>query len=127
MSPGTRLGPYEVLSPLGAGGMGQVYEARDTRLGRTVAIKVLPPHATALEDLHRRFERESRAIASLNHPHICVLFDIGRQDDVEFMVMERLEGESLAERLTRGPLAFDESLRHAVAIADALEQAHRRG
>src|SRR5262245_31126602 len=98
LQPGDRLGPYDIVSQIGAGGMGQVYEARDTRLGRTVAIKILPPHAIALEDFHRRFERESRAIASLNHPHICVLFDIGRQDDVEFMVMERLEGESLAER-----------------------------
>src|SRR5262245_16915089 len=127
MTPGMRLGPYEVLASLGAGGMGEVYEARDTRLGRTVAIKVLPPHAIARDELRRRFEQESRAIASLNHPHICVLFDIGRQDEVEFMVMERLEGESLADALTRGPLTLDESLRHAIAIAGALEQAHRRG
>jgi serine/threonine protein kinase len=124
---GRKLGPYEVLEKLGEGGMGEVYEARDTRLGRTVAIKVLPPHATAPDDLRRRFEKESRAIATLNHPHICVLFDIGRQDDVDFMVMERLEGESLHERLTRGALTFEESLRHAIAIADALEQAQRRG
>jgi len=125
--PGTRLGPYHIVAHLGAGGMGEVYEARDTRLGRIVAIKILPSQATASDDLHRRFEQEARAIASLNHPHICVLFDIGRDGDVDFMVMERLEGQTLAERLKAGPLAVEESLRHATAIADALDQAHRRG
>jgi eukaryotic-like serine/threonine-protein kinase len=105
LTAGTRLGPYEILTPLGAGGMGQVYKARDTRLERTVAVKVLPP-ALAVDPLFReRFEREAKSISALNHPHICTLHDVGRQDGVEFLVMEYLEGETLAERIARGPLS----------------------
>src|SRR5271169_6129680 len=102
LSSGTKLGPYEIQSLLGAGGMGEVYRARDTRLGRDVAIKILPPHLSSNPDLKERFEREARAISSLNHPRICTLHDIGHQDGVDFLVMEHLEGESLAERLKKG-------------------------
>ena len=102
LSAGDRLGPYEVLSPIGAGGMGEVYKARDTRLDRTVAIKVLPEHIAKREDLRARFEREARAVASLNHPHICVLHDIGNQDGIGYMVMEYIEGETLAARIAEG-------------------------
>src|SRR5437867_8184018 len=101
LSAGTKLGPYEVLSPIGAGGMGEVYKARDTRLDRTVAIKVLPEHIAKREDLRARFEREARAVASLNHPHICVLHDIGTQDGAGYMVMEYMEGETLAARIEK--------------------------
>ncbi len=121
---GTRFGPYEIVAPLGAGGMGEVYRARDTRLDRTVAIKVLSSYSPALRD---RFEREGRAIAALQHPHICALFDIGSSDGVDFLVMEYLEGETLAQRLSRGPLPLKETLRLAIEIADALDQAHRKG
>src|SRR3954465_7477865 len=101
LSPGTKLGPYELLSAAGAGGMGEVYRAKDTRLERTVAIKVLPSHLTANLDSRQRFEREAKAISSLQHPHICTLFDVGSQDGVDFLVMEYLEGETLAERLRK--------------------------
>ena len=101
---GTRLGPYEIVSALGAGGMGEVYRACDTRLDRTVAIKVLPGHLSSDPGRRERFEREARAISSLNHPHICTLHDIGREADVEYLVLEYLEGESLAKRLERGPM-----------------------
>ena len=101
---GTQLGPYEILSPLGAGGMGEVYKATDTRLDRTVAIKVLPAHVAADPERKQRFEREARTVAALNHPHICTLHDIGQQDGTDFLVMEYLEGETLAARLTKGPL-----------------------
>src|SRR5262245_61430652 len=104
LAAGTRLGPYEVLAPLGAGGMGEVYKARDTRLDRTVAIKVLPQGLGATPDLKSRFEREARAVSSLNHPHICTLHDIGEQDGVDYLVMEHIEGETLVARLERGPL-----------------------
>src|SRR5437899_5957610 len=104
LAAGTRLGPYEILTPLGAGGMGEVYKARDTRLDRTVAIKVLPEHLADTPDLKTRFEREARAVSSLNHPHICTLYDIGHQDGVDYLVMEHIEGETLAARLERGPL-----------------------
>ncbi len=127
LSPGTRLGPYEILAPLGAGGMGEVYKARDTRLDRTVAIKVLPSHLSADPDRRTRFEREARAVSSLNHPNICTLHDIGHQDGIDFLVMEHLEGETLAARLERGPLATAQLLRVAVEITDALEKAHRSG
>ena len=127
LSPGTRLGPYEVTAPLGAGGMGEVYKATDTRLGRTVAIKVLPAHVASDEAFKARFEREARALSSLNHPHICTIHDIGSQGGTDFLVMEHLEGESLADRLARGPLPLAEALGHAVAIADALDKAHRQG
>jgi eukaryotic-like serine/threonine-protein kinase len=125
--PGTRLGPYEILSAIGAGGMGEVYRARDTRLDRIVAIKVLPAHLADNSELRERFEREARAVAGLNHPHICVLFDIGHQDDTEFLVMEYLEGETLAERLKKGPLPLGQVLQYAIEIADALDKAHRKG
>jgi eukaryotic-like serine/threonine-protein kinase len=124
---GTRLGPYEVVAPLGAGGMGQVYRGRDTRLDRSVAIKVLPPHLAEDTELRRRFEREARVISSLSHPHICTLFDIGQHEGVEFLVMELLEGETLAERLQRGPMPAEQVLKIAIEIADALEKAHKQG
>ena len=127
MQPGTRLGPYEVLSALGAGGMGEVYKAADTRLNRTVAIKVLPAHFSENAEMKQRFEREAQAIASLNHPHICTLYDVGRQDSVNFLVMEYLEGESLAQRISRGPIPLEEALPIAIAIADALDKAHNKG
>ena len=154
---GTTLGPYEVLSPIGAGGMGEVYKARDTRLERTVAIKVLPEHVASDPDLRQRFEREAKTISSLNHPHICTLYDVGRaipQDPhpgplpegegvaggaatrrpkaaqpllVDFLVMEYLEGDTLAQRLEKGALPLEQSLKIAVEIADALDKAHRQG
>ena len=127
LPPGSRLGPYDIVAPLGAGGMGEVYSARDTRLGRTVAIKILAEAHGPRDAAHRRFETEARAIASVNHPHICALFDIGRDGDVAYMVMEHLEGETLAARLSKGPLPIADALRCAMQIADALDQAHRRG
>ena len=124
---GTTLGPYEILSPIGAGGMGEVYKARDTRLDRTVAIKVLPEHVAADPDLKQRFEREAKTISSLNHPHICTLHDIGSQDGIDFLVMEYLEGDTLAQRLEKGALPLDQALKVAIEIADALDKAHRQG
>src|SRR5262245_56986363 len=123
----TRLGPYEVLGPLGAGGMGEVYRARDTRLDRTVAIKVLPEQLATNTDLRQRFEREAKAVSSLNHPHICVLHDVGHQDGIDYLVLEHLEGESLHDRLKRGPLPVEQALRYATEIANALDKAHRTG
>jgi serine/threonine protein kinase len=127
LSPGTRLGPYEIVAPIGAGGMGEVYRARDTRLDREIAIKVLTGSLAGDPEARARFEREARAVSQLNHPHICALYDVGQANDIEYLVMEYLEGESLAARLTRGPLAPDEALDYAVQIADALDKAHRRG
>src|SRR5437899_2723632 len=127
LSAGTRLGSYEILTAVGAGGMGEVYRARDTRLDRIVAIKILPSWGAASEEARRRFEREARAISSLNHPHICVLHDIGRQDDVDFLVMEYLEGETLVARLRRGRLPLEGALTYAIQIAGALGQAHGQG
>jgi eukaryotic-like serine/threonine-protein kinase len=127
VSPGTRLGPYEILAPLGAGGMGEVYSARDTRLDRSVAIKVLPGHLSGSPELRARFEREARTISSLNHPHICVLYDVGHEGGVDYLVMEHLEGETLAARLERGPLPPAEILRYGREITDALDKAHRSG
>ena len=127
LSVGTRLGPYEILAPLGAGGMGEVYRAKDTRLDRTVAIKILPSHLSSNADFKQRFEREARAISSLTHPHICALYDVGSQDGTEFLVMEFLEGETLAHRLIKGPLPTDQMLRYGIQIADALDKAHRQG
>jgi serine/threonine protein kinase len=121
---GTRLGPYEIVAPIGAGGMGEVYRARDTRLDRTVAVKIL---SSSSEQFRARFEREAKAISSLAHPHICTLHDVGSQDGIDYLVMEHLEGETLADRLSRGPLSIDEALRYAIQIADALDKAHRRG
>jgi serine/threonine protein kinase len=127
LSSGTKLGPYEIQSPLGAGGMGEVYRARDTRLDREVAIKVLPTHLSQNPDLRAGFEREAKAISGLQHPNICVLYDVGRQDGVDFLVMEYLEGETLAARLMRKPMTPDETVRIAIEIADALDKAHRSG
>ena len=153
LAAGTYLGPYEIISPLGAGGMGEVYKATDTRLDRTVAIKVLPEHVADDPDLRQRFEREAKTISSLNHPHICTLYDIGHaprsgvgrgdptseaasrgagvpaSDEVgtDFLVMEYLEGETLAQRLTKGALPLDQALRYAIEVADALDKAHRKG
>jgi serine/threonine protein kinase len=124
---GTRLGPYEIIAAAGAGGMGEVYKARDTRLDRIVAIKVLPAHLAGRAVLRERFEREAKTIASLNHPHICTLYDTGHQDDIDFLVMEYIEGETLAQRLQKGLLPLDQVLRYAIEIADALDKAHRKG
>jgi Tol biopolymer transport system component len=127
LSAGSRLGPYEILSPLGAGGMGEVYKARDTRLERTVAIKVLPAHLSASPESRQRFEREAKTISQLSHPHICALHDVGREGETEYLVMEYLEGETLAERLLKGPLPLEQTLRYGMQIADALDKAHRQG
>ena len=127
LTAGTSLGPYQIEAPLGAGGMGEVYKATDTRLDRAVAIKVLPEHVAADPDLKQRFEREAKTISSLNHPHICTLYDIGNQDGIDFLVMEYLEGETLAQRLEKGALPLDQALTIAIEIADALDKAHRQG
>ena len=127
LEPGTSLGPYTIEAPLGAGGMGEVYKATDTRLDRTVAIKVLPEHVAADPDLKQRFEREAKTISSLNHPHICTLYDIGSQNGIDFLVMEFIEGDTLAQRLEKGALPLDQALQIAIEIADALDKAHRQG
>ncbi|MGD8898266.1 MAG: serine/threonine-protein kinase, partial [Acidobacteriota bacterium] len=126
LSAGTRLGPYEILEPLGAGGMGEVYRARDTRLDRTVALKVLPAELAVDPQLKARFEREARAISALTHPNVCTLHDVGEQDGRMFLVMEHLVGETLAERLTKGPLPLDQALEIATQVADALAAAHKQ-
>jgi serine/threonine-protein kinase len=125
--PGRRLGPYEIISAIGAGGMGEVYKARDTRLDRIVAIKVLPAHLADRAELRERFEREAKTIASLNHPHICTLYDTGHQDEINYLVMEYIEGETLAQRLIKGPLPLAQVLQFAIEISDALDKAHRKG
>jgi eukaryotic-like serine/threonine-protein kinase len=126
--PGARLGPYEIVAPLGAGGMGEVYKARDTRLDRSVAIKVLPATVAADPQLRDRFEREARAISSLSHPHVCALFDVGHHDGVDFLVLEYLEGETVAQRLRRvGALDPNDALTIAIDVCDALDKAHRSG
>src|SRR5712691_8152254 len=127
LATGSRLGPYEILAPIGAGGMGEVYKARDTRLERTVAVKVLPPHMSASLESRQRFEREARTISQLSHPHICALYDVGREGETEYLVMELLEGETLSERLAKGPLPLEQTLRYGTEIADALDRAHRQG
>jgi eukaryotic-like serine/threonine-protein kinase len=127
LAAGTKLGPYEVLAPLGAGGIGEVYRGRDTRLGREVAIKVLSARLSTSEDARQRFEREARAISKLSHPHICALYDVAREGDLECLVMELLDGETLADRLSKGPLPLDEVLRLGAQIASALEAAHGNG
>jgi hypothetical protein len=127
LAAGQRLGSYEILSIIGVGGMGEVYKARDTRLERIVAIKALPDHVASDPDLRQRFEREAKAISSLSHPHICTLHDVGSEGGVEYLVMEYLEGESLAQRLTRGALPLPQVLRYAMEIAEALDRAHRQG
>jgi serine/threonine protein kinase len=124
---GARLGPYEILSPLGAGGMGEVYKARDSRLDRIVAIKALPAQFASDPQFRERFNREAKVISSLNDPHICALFDVGHQDGTDFLVMEYLDGETLAKRLGKGALSLDQALKIAIEIACALDQAHRAG
>ena len=126
ISAGDRLRPYEILAPLGAGGMGEVYKARDTRLDRLVAIKVLPEHIAKRADSCARFEREARTVASLNHPHICALYDIGDQDSTRYMVMELLDGEMLSARIAKGPIPLEQALALAAHIADALDRASCR-
>ena len=127
LTSGTKLGPYEIIAPIGAGGMGEVYEARDTRLDRRVAIKILPAHLSDDVSRRQRFEREAKTISSLNHPHICTLYDIGRQDGVDFIVMEYVEGVTLAARLEKGPLPTAEVLEYGIQLASALDKAHRNG
>src|SRR5437016_1857659 len=124
---GARLGPYEILAPIGAGGMGEVYRARDTRLERTVAVKVLPQHLSASSEVRQRFEREAKTISQLSHPHICALYDVGREGETEYLVMEYLEGETLADPLLKGSLPTEQALRFGIEIADALDKAHRQG
>jgi len=125
--PGNTVGPYQILSAIGAGGMGEVFKARDTRLDRTVAIKVLSAHQVDRTGSRERFDREARTIAGLNHPHICTLFDIGQKDGTDYLVMEYLEGETLAERLKKGPLPMEQVLQYSIEISDALDKAHRKG
>jgi len=125
--PGAHLGPYEIAGPLGSGGMGEVYRARDTRLERTVAIKILPAQFSADPVRKQRFEREAKTISSLNHPHICVLHDVGSHDGIDYLVMECVEGETLAKRLEKGSLPLDQVLKYGAQIADALDKAHRSG
>jgi Tol biopolymer transport system component len=127
LAAGTSLGPYKILAPLGAGGMGEVYRAHDSRLGRDVAIKVLPPHLAVAPEVRARFEREARTISRLNHPHICTLHDVGREGETDYLVMELVEGETLTHRLEKGPLPVAEVLTLGTQIADALDRAHRAG
>ena len=127
LTPGTRFGPYEIVSALGEGGMGEVYRAHDTRLDRAVAVKVLPAHVAHEPEVRQRFEREARTLAALSHPHICPVFDVGQQDGVDFLVMEYLEGETLAQKIVKQPLPLDQCLRFGIQIADALDKAHRKG
>ena len=127
LSPGARLGPYEILAPLGAGGMGEVYRARDTRLDRTVAIKVLASRLSLSPEAQQRFDREARTISKLSHPNVCALYDVGREGETDYLVMELLDGETLAQALARGPLALDQALRIGIEITGALDAAHRSG
>lgn len=137
LTSGVRLGPYEVVAPIGAGGMGEVYKARDTRLERIVALKVLPHSLSSDPEFRARFAREAKSISALNHPHICTLHDVGRapvmgpssggDEEIDFLVMEYLEGETLADSLTTGPLPPHQVLTYALQIADALDKAHRQG
>ncbi|HEU4724554.1 MAG TPA: protein kinase [Candidatus Eisenbacteria bacterium] len=127
LEPGVKLGPYEILSPLGAGGMGEVYRARDTRLGRDVAVKVLPDHLSSQPEIRARFEREAKTVSSLNHPNICTLFDVGTEGETAYLVMELIEGDTLATRIGRGAIAGPELLRIGAQVADALDRAHRAG
>ena len=124
---GTRLGPYEIVAPLGVGGMGEVYRAKDTRLERTVAIKILPPQFSSDPVRKQRFEREAKTVSHLNHPHICVLHDIGLHDGIDYLVMECVEGETLAKRLEKGALPLEQVIKLGTQIADALDKAHRSG
>src|SRR5688572_6522250 len=124
---GTRLGPYEIVTPIGAGGMGEVYRARDGRLDRTVAIKVLPAAFASDPQLRQRFEREARAVSQLDHAHICAVHDVGEHEGTAFLVMQHLEGETLSDRIARGPLPLEQTLQFGVEIASALDAAHRAG
>jgi Tol biopolymer transport system component/predicted Ser/Thr protein kinase len=126
LAAGVRLGPYDIQSAIGAGGMGEVYSARDTRLDRVVAVKVLPAHVASDPDLKQRFEREAKTLAALSHPHICPVYDVGQQDGIDFLVMEYLDGQTLATRLEKGALPLDQALQYAIQIADALDKAHRK-
>src|SRR2546429_2576503 len=127
LAPFAKLGPYEILAPLGVGGMGEVYRARDTRLDRVVAIKILPAQLSSDPAYKQRFEREARTVSHLNHPHICVLHDVGHQEGIDYLVMECVEGETLAKRLEKGPLRVEQVLKLGAQIADALDKAHRSG
>jgi serine/threonine protein kinase len=128
LGPGTRLGTYEILTLLGSGGMGEVYRARDTKLGRDVALKILPERLTHDAERIARFRREAQVLATLNHPHICTLFDVGHQDGIDYLVMEYLEGETLADRIARRrPLIVDDALKVSAEIADARDKTHRAG
>src|SRR5215472_6082350 len=127
LASGSRLGPYEILAPLGAGGMGEVYRARDTRLERTVAIKVLAHNVEGRAELFQRFEREAQTISTLNHPNICTLHDVGTHEGLPYLVMEYIEGETLGKRLMRGPLPLDQMWSIAIQVGEALDQAHRHG
>ena len=123
LQPGQRLGPYQMVGRIGRGGMGEIYLATDTRLERSVAIKILPAHVATVPEVKHRFEREAQTLAALSHPHICPVFDVGEHEGIDYLVMEHLEGETLAVRLTSGPLPLDASLRYATEIADALDKA----
>ena len=123
LAAGTRLGPYEILAPIGAGGMGEVYKAKDTRLGRDVAVKVLPTHMSSSAELRQRLEREAKTISQLSHPHICTLHDVGHEDGTDYLVMEFLEGETLADRLGKGAVPIDQALRIGVEIAGSTQPA----
>ena len=127
LASGTKFGPYEIQSPLGAGGMGEVYRALDTRLDRTVAIKILPDHLSQSPEAKQRFDREARAISSLNHPNICTLHDVGHQNGADYLVMEFLEGETLADRLTKGALPVAQILKYGADICEGLDRAHKHG
>src|SRR3954465_13437303 len=124
---GSRLGPYEIVAPIGGGGMGEVYKARDTRLGRSVAVKILPAAFADNAQLKIRFEREAKTISQLTHPHICTLYDVGNESGVEYLVMELLDGDTLADRLARGALPMRDVLRYGREVAAALDRAHRAG
>src|SRR6204780_1194766 len=125
LNSGTKLGPYEIQSPLGAGGMGEVYRGKDTRLDRTVAVKILPSHLSDNPEAKQRLDREARATPSLNHPNICTLHDVGHQDGIDFLVMEFLEGETLADRLRKGQLPTEQVLKIGIEICEGLERAHK--
>jgi serine/threonine protein kinase len=127
LAPGARLGPYEIVSLVGAGGMGEVYKAKDTRLDRTVVIKILPPQLANDPQFRERFDREAHTISQLDHPHICALHDVGEQSGTAYLVMQYLEGDTLADRLAKGALPIDQALQIAIQIADALDKAHRAG
>src|ERR1700694_1500225 len=127
LAAGSKLGPYEIVSPLGAGGMGEVYRARDTRLERDVAVKGLPANLSTDPNLRQRLEREAKPVSKLSHPHICTLHDIGHQDGVLFLVMELVEGDTLEQRLNKGPLPPEQTIRYGAQIADALSKAHKLG